>query len=111
MHPLIPSCERPDLPLTIAASRDLSKLPVGPMNTGWIDFCKRRVQQEDFNPFAPGDPYTMPARSEMELIRRFAEVREAAGDPPLRKHLPRHIVKRILAASSARRRKPHPCCW
>ena len=56
MHPLIPSCERPDLPLTIAASRDLSKLPVGPMNTGWIDFCKRRVQQEDFNPFAPGGP-------------------------------------------------------
>ena len=29
------------------------------------------------------DPYTMPGQEELEMIRRFAEVREAAGDPPL----------------------------
>ena len=45
MHVPIPSCEREDLPLRPARSRDLSKLPVGPMNIDQIGFVPGRYRK------------------------------------------------------------------
>ena len=51
MHILIPSHERGDLPLVIKTTRDLSKLPVGPMNLDWIGFTPA-----GYNPDPPQKP-------------------------------------------------------
>ena len=45
MHLLYPSSEREDLPLVIGTKRDLSKLPVGPMNLDWIGFKPAGYQE------------------------------------------------------------------
>ena len=44
MHIQIPDGEREDLPLVIETTRDLSKLPVGPMNLDWIGFTPAGYQ-------------------------------------------------------------------
>ena len=63
MHLLYPAVEREDLPLVIETTRDLSKLPVGPMNLDWIGFTpagyRNPVRQETIakrfgNAFAQG---------------------------------------------------------
>ena len=44
MHIQIPGGEREDLPLVIETTRDLSKLPVGPMNLDRIGFTPAGYQ-------------------------------------------------------------------
>ena len=55
MYVLIPAYERPDLPLRPKSSRDLSKLPVGPMNLDWIGFTPAGYQPHPVRKQLPRD--------------------------------------------------------
>ena len=68
MHVLLPCYEREDLPLVIETTRDMSKLPVGPMNLDWIGFTPVGY---DPNPSPKQLPKQLPKEEALRQLKEW----------------------------------------